>query len=123
MVREFLTRVNQVNADPYYLYRIRKVLVFGSYLSKAEKLGDIDLAITLEPKEPDGERLRTLEDKRIQKASNAGKYFSNIVDQLFWPRREVEQFLRKRSRYLNFHPTEDGVLKMTKTRTLFKLAK
>lgn len=48
-INEFLERVKEVNRNDYYLYKIKKVVVFGSYLSDAEKLGDIDLAIEIVP--------------------------------------------------------------------------
>ena len=43
----FLARVRRVNEDDYYLYRVKKVLVFGSYLSAAARINDIDVAIEL----------------------------------------------------------------------------
>ena len=123
LVREFLSRVDEVNRTPYYLYRVRKVLVFGSYLTKTYNLGDIDLAVEFEPKESNKERQRTLEDERIRHAFEAGRHFSNHTEQLFWPCREVQMFLKKRSRALNLHGSDDGVLKMTQTKTLFHFSK
>ena len=47
---EFLNRVRRVNAKPTFLYRVTEVVVFGSYLPVKSKMGDVDLAIHLEPK-------------------------------------------------------------------------
>jgi len=52
-VSEFLQRVKRVNTDDYYLYAVEKVIAFGSYLSDADRLNDIDLAVELRPKHGD----------------------------------------------------------------------
>lgn len=47
-LKEFLARVETVNGDESWPYRVGKVVLFGSYLSNQESVGDIDLAIRLE---------------------------------------------------------------------------
>ena len=37
-----------MNADDSWLHRVGKVVIFGSYLSNQERIGDIDLAIRLD---------------------------------------------------------------------------
>jgi hypothetical protein len=49
----FLERVKIVRDAPYYLYRVTRVVVFGSYLSDSKDPGDIDLAIGIVHKERD----------------------------------------------------------------------
>jgi DNA-binding MarR family transcriptional regulator len=44
---EFMKRVHMVNASPKYLYSVRRVAVFGSFLEGQERLGDIDIAVEL----------------------------------------------------------------------------
>ena len=39
--------------NPYFLYKVTKVYLFGSYLPEAERINDIDLAVKLEPREKD----------------------------------------------------------------------
>jgi hypothetical protein len=46
---EFLARVALVNADDSFPHRVGKVVIFGSYLSNQERIGDIDLAIPARP--------------------------------------------------------------------------
>ena len=41
-LQAFMQRVRAVNADPDYLERITGVIVFGSFLSANEELGDVD---------------------------------------------------------------------------------
>lgn len=119
ILEKFLGRVEQVNADPYYLYRVSKVVLFGSYLSEKEALGDIDLAIELSPKEPDKERFGQLITNRSREAAENGRRFSTFVDELTWPDTEVRRFLKGKSRYISLHSTGDGVLKTCAQRVLF----
>ncbi len=51
LLQGFLERVQQVNKDDYFLYRVTKVAVFGSYLdAQKDKVNDIDLLVQLQPK-------------------------------------------------------------------------
>jgi hypothetical protein len=45
VLREFLDRVLALNADEDALYQVPEAVIFGSYLTNAERLGDVDLAI------------------------------------------------------------------------------
>jgi predicted transcriptional regulator len=45
LLHEFLDRVRALNADEDALYQVPEVVIFGSYLTNAERLGDVDLAI------------------------------------------------------------------------------
>jgi predicted nucleotidyltransferase len=74
LLSEFLGRVEQVNADAYYLFRVARVVVFGSYLSDAETLSDLDLAIHLDAKESDWDKHVALEDAD-QRSSRRGSQF------------------------------------------------
>jgi DNA-binding IclR family transcriptional regulator len=44
---EFIERVRALNANDYYLYRVRTVRVFGSYLTERDRINDIDIAVEL----------------------------------------------------------------------------
>ena len=48
LIKELLARVNLVNDSVDYLHRVSEVWVFGSYLSKRTRLGDVDLWIKLD---------------------------------------------------------------------------
>jgi hypothetical protein len=52
LIEEFLARVREVNAGDY-AYRVRRVIVFGSFLSDSADLGDVDLSIELEDRYAD----------------------------------------------------------------------
>lgn len=120
ILRDFMTRVDEVNWNSYYLYKVRRVVAFGSYLTDADKLGDIDLAVTLEPSELDKEKQGKLEKERIDKAVNKGRHFSTFLEELIWPRREVLLFLKSHSRAIQIHSDTDGVLEKTKTKVIFE---
>ena len=49
IMQEFLKRVEEVNRDDFYPYRVSKLVLFGSYLNPEQMdLGDIDIAFELE---------------------------------------------------------------------------
>jgi len=47
ILSEFMERVNKVNATPEYLYRVDGVILFGSFVSDVEQLGDVNVAVYL----------------------------------------------------------------------------
>src|SRR5208282_1172429 len=47
---EFLDRVSGVNGHSELAYHVESVIVFGSYLSNARRLNDLDIAVELVPK-------------------------------------------------------------------------
>jgi predicted nucleotidyltransferase len=118
-----LARVRQVNADDYWLYRVKRVVVFGSYLSNKPVLGDVDVAVELEQKATDpDERVRLLSE-RSREALMAGRRFSNFLDQIGWAETEVKLFLKNRDRWLQLAQPSDAVLtrRSTKTKVVFEL--
>lgn len=119
-LQEFLIRVAEVNRNGYFLFRVTKVVVFGSYLSKRDRLNDVDVAIGLAPKERNPERHFQLERARTAEALHGGRRFSNVVDELAWPQREVELFLKGRSRALSVHDFRDAILERTEFRVVFE---
>lgn len=103
---QFLQRVQTVNSADYYLYRVQQVVVFGSYLSEAPKISDLDLAVELEPKEADPQRHQELYAQRITDAVAQGRHFRDMADMYGWPRLEVYRFLKARSRTISLHELE-----------------
>lgn len=101
-LKEFMDRVEQVNAHDLYVYRVAKVALFGSMLSESPTVGDIDLAVQLEPKYELTE-MSARREQRVAAAREAGKIFSNSVDRLLWPHTEVWLVLRNRSHVISLH--------------------
>ena len=79
-LKEFLERVIEVKKSKYYLYKVSKVVVFGSYLSEKEKINDIDISISLVAKEKNMDRRWALCERRISEAISHGKVFRNITE-------------------------------------------
>ncbi len=119
-LREILERVRRVNDSDYYLYRVQRVLVFGSYLTGEEILNDVDVAVELVPREQDPDKQRELGQRRISEVLKAGRQFSNYVEQLFWPETEVMLFLKSRSRGISLHTTRDAILNTAKSAIVFE---
>lgn len=122
LLKQFLKRVEEVNANSYYVYRVTCVAVFGSYLTDKAKLGDIDLAVTLEPREADHDRHLQRVRWRAANAREEGRRFSTFVDELGWAEKEVRQYLKGRSPYIAIHGPDDGVLKITTQKVLYEAA-
>jgi predicted nucleotidyltransferase len=114
IIAEFMDRVRQVNSDQSFLVKVKKVLVFGSYLTDAIRINDIDVAVELTWKE---NHPLVLNKDKAQLALNLsniaekkGKKFSSFIDRLEWPEHEVRLFLKSRSRTLSIHSIHDEIL-------------
>lgn len=117
---EFMTRVRQVNADSYFLHRVRKVILFGSFLTNAPFVGDLDLAVGLERKEPDRTKGVDMDLARGEEAARNGRHFSNFLELLYFSEREVKLFLKGRSRIIQMTDLDDGILKIAKCRVIYE---
>ena len=119
---EFLARVRQVNADDYFLYIVRKVILFGSFLSDAPFVGDLDLAVDLERKEQDGDRYVHMALVRAREAESNGKRFPNFVEKICFAEHEVKQFLKAGSRIIQITDAHDGILRVAKSRVVYEFS-
>ena len=119
-MREFLDRVQQVNCSSRFLYRVRKVVVFGSFLSDAPFVGDLDLAVDLCPKEKDSRKHSELIRTRANEAASCGRRFRIYVEALRFAEQEVIMFLKARSRILQLTRCDDGVLTITESRVIYE---
>src|SRR5262249_13110914 len=72
-LERFLDRVRAVNADAYYLYRVQQVLVFGSYLSRQDRVTAIDVVVKLAPRYLNPERQTHQMEMRAREARQAGR--------------------------------------------------
>jgi len=117
---DFLGRVRRINEDDYYLYRVKKVLVFGSYLTTAERINDIDVAVDLVHRWQDPDKHARLRDARIEEAMRSGRRFGNISEEVSWPQMEALLALKARSRAISLHPTDDAILHRADSRVVFE---
>lgn len=102
MLLEFLARVEQIRDESRWCFRVGRAVVFGSYLSDAPALGDVDVAIELRKAHSDPTEQEAAEDRSRDEAEQSGRNFPTFFDRLFWPEREVRMFLKARSR-LSLH--------------------
>jgi predicted nucleotidyltransferase len=117
---EFLDRVRALNASDYYLYRVRRVLVFGSYLTSKDRLNDVDVAVDVVHR-LEGHEVRAEADMaRGRKAAEAGRQFSSFLAEMSWAYNESLLFLKARSRAISLHTTDDAILDHAPSRLVFE---
>ncbi|MBR4685952.1 MAG: hypothetical protein IKP04_05425 [Candidatus Methanomethylophilaceae archaeon] len=90
-------RILLANANESFCYRIKRAVVFGSYVNDPDRdtLGDLDIAVEFEAKyPPNSEEFR---DKEMECRSSS--WFAAMA----WPKEEVVRYLRNRSGYISIH--------------------
>jgi predicted nucleotidyltransferase len=98
---QLLERVNQVNTEERFLANVTKLVVLGSYLrADVDRLSDLDIAVELQPKEANWDRLRELTLNRVEQLEIAGRRF-NWIEIEYWWHLEAFRFLKSRSRAIS----------------------
>lgn len=106
---QVIERARGYNADPGRLLTISQIAVFGSYLDPAaERLGDLDLAVSVVRRDTDGDRYV---DKVLTYTRASGRRFGAFLEQLFWPTRELRMILKNRSPVISI--TDEDISKLT----------
>jgi hypothetical protein len=103
VLAEFMQRMEQVNATSEYLYRVDTAILFGSMLSDVEHLGDVDVAVNLEPKVREEAAFKEWQMARRRAAQIGGRSFSSYVAWPYWPKEEVCKQLKARSLSLSLY--------------------
>ena len=119
-LQEFLERCQQVRGRSDLLYRVGRVRLFGSMLTDATTVSDVDLVVELEPKEPDHKKHVALERPQVDAELENGRRFSNFSQQLCYPRDRVLLFLKARSRVLQLIDPHDQVLEHAKQHVVYE---
>ena len=120
LLNELIERVTQVNATKELIYYVETVKVFGSYLSTKNLLGDIDVAVKLARKYH-GDKFMEENKKRTHLAIQKGRVFSNYLDGLSWPHREVMLLLKTKKKGLSLHDEDrDEVIHKTEYKILYE---
>jgi predicted nucleotidyltransferase len=82
---QLIERVNRVNRDEHFLAKVTKVVVLGSYLRpEIDRLSDLDIAVELQPKERDWDRLREQTQERVEQIRTAGHRFGSWLEAECW---------------------------------------
>jgi hypothetical protein len=92
----FMQRVAEVNASSEVISRVAEVYIFGSYITDAPEVGDIDLSVKLERKIEEG----WIELSHVR-AVATGRRMA-FIDSASYGDTEVMRILKARSRYLVF---------------------
>jgi predicted nucleotidyltransferase len=111
VLRDFLDRVNAVNATNEYAFGIQSAVLFGSMLSYAGRLSDVDVAIDLQSRVTEPASFRQRCDLRRYAAQEQGRVFRTVFDWAMWPRSEIMLRLKARSCSLSLHEF-DQVMQM-----------
>ena len=77
--------------------------MYGSYARGEETIGDLDLAVELQPKNQDSDDQAKAEEARISTALKSGRRLSNIVEQISWPRTEIYLHVKNRAKGVSLH--------------------
>jgi len=121
---DFMKRVNDINNDDYYLYKVEKLYLFGSYLNPNNiDFGDIDIAFDLKKKIENDEKFEQADSDRVKEARRKGKVFHNFLDELFYSETEVLLKLKNRCKYISLHRLEDEILEIAEHRQIFPVLK
>lgn len=118
LVTSLVARATEYNQDRCKPRFIRRIRLFGSYLEPAvERLGDIDVELTIESR--DG----LSPEELTAYGRDSDKTFSNRMCELFWPDEELRRFLAGGSRAYSFHTSEEGIEQFTdQINTVFEAA-
>jgi predicted nucleotidyltransferase len=112
-LKELLARVATVNRDPHYLYRVQRVVLFGSMLSTQETVSDIDVAVELQPKHANPEEYLAAIRARVEETIRR-------LDSMSWLRGEIGWSLQSRSRDLSLHSTDGPVLEQCESCVIYE---
>ena len=108
-----LARVEKFNSDPHYLYRVQRVVLFGSMLSTQANVSDIDVAVELQPKHATPEEYLAAIRARVEVTLRR-------LDGMSWLRGEIRWYLKSRSRGLSLHSTDDPVLEQCESQVIYE---
>lgn len=120
LFKEFMERVEEINSNDYYLYKVTKIVLFGSYIDPEKTdYADIDIAFKINRKAKSTKEFLKLDEQRIKEAEMAGKSFTSFFDELGYTERVVLHKLKNRCRYISLHPIDDDILKISKTKQVY----
>jgi hypothetical protein len=98
----FLVRVTTVNGRRELAFGVESVIIFGSYLSAAKRLNELDIAVELKPKWADDSTFKSVCKATTDRAEAAGRQFRNFLGLIAWPQNEVMLILKNRCRTITF---------------------
>jgi|ERR1700722_2461440 predicted nucleotidyltransferase len=97
LVKQMLERVTEINGRNELVFLVKRVRAFGSYAGDAPEVGDIDLAVEWEQRDPD----RDIIEQLLARADASGKSLNTYMARLGYGEAEVERLLKGRSPYIS----------------------
>lgn len=122
LISEVIRVATCVNTDRDYFFRVTKLLVFGSYLTDCPTLGDVDLAVELEPWVAGSDRDSDAVLAYANQAEDAGRRFSSMFERLYWPTEEIHRALKGSSKAVSIHRAAEPIIATVATRVLYEHA-
>lgn len=115
LLEGILARAREINSRPELTHYVSELHVFGSYLTDAPDLGDLDLIVKLERKDDDG---HVAVERSKARARASGKKLS-FFEELTYGEGEVNQLLKARKGRISLHHEIDFDLPDIKTQLVF----
>ena len=115
LLADLVSRADLINADDTWAYRVRILVIFGSYVRGVERPNDVDIGCALRPRWSDEMQRNKEQERRHER----GERFRNISEWAMWPKLEVIRCLRARARGLSIHELEDWI-KSTEHKVIFE---
>lgn len=103
LIQGVIERARAINADDTYVFGVRSITAFGSYVGTNELLGDVDLAVDLFAKHPDPSKRDAAMLRYSELARANGRHFRSTVEAIMAPQIDVLAALRARSRHISLH--------------------
>ncbi|QPG56260.2 nucleotidyltransferase domain-containing protein [Shewanella eurypsychrophilus] len=115
---EFMERVNEINSSDKYLFQVSEVILFGSYLTDAPTVSDIDLYIRVERKPKFSDNFSSIREQRTLEMERDGRQFRTFSELIYWPETDVRKYLKNGSRVISIQacmPDPDDIPEGNKT--------
>ena len=116
LVSGVVERARLINADDEWAYRVAMLVTFGSFVAGAERPNDVDVACTLKPRWQGAVQDRAEELRRAAR----DRRFRNTWEFAAWPKLEVLNFLKSRSRGLSVQELDEWILKQEKHSIIYR---
>jgi len=97
-----MARVHLINGSPDFIVKVTEVVVFGSYLSEKQTLGDLDIAWQYENKVTYVDQ-DAYSRAMIEHLNASGRASKGFLSELFWPWQQVHLYLKNKKRTISLH--------------------
>jgi len=102
IVRTMCERAAAMPLDPRFAYKVATLVLFGSYVSDKDPIGDIDVAIRWAPMQEDWNEHCAFRTQLISDELANGRRFNNLTERVCWPTTHALRHLRARDYALSF---------------------